>query len=126
MEVKLHIDSSVPPVAQPARRIPFHFRKKVEQELAQLEQQGIIEKVEGPTPFVSPLAIVPKRDGDVRLCIEMRMANKAIRRERHPTPTVDDLIHSMNGAKVFSKLDLRAGYHQSGADPDRIMTFAHV
>ena len=42
----------------------------------------------------------------------MRMANKAIDCERHPTPTVDDLIHTLNGATVFSKLDLRAGYHQ--------------
>jgi len=126
VEVKLHIDPSVPPVAQPARRIPFHLRKKVEQELAQLEQQGIIEKVEGPTPFVSPLVIVPKKDGDVRLCVDMRMANKAIRRERHPTPTIDDLIHSMNGAKVFSKLDLRAGYHQLTLAPESryITTFS--
>ena len=45
-------------------------------------------------------------------CVDMRMANKTIRRERHPTPTVDDLIHTLNGATVFSKLDLRAGYHQ--------------
>ena len=40
------------------------------------------------------------------------MANQAIRRERHPTPTVVDLIHNLNGATVFSKLDLKAGYHQ--------------
>ena len=56
----------------------------------------------------------------------MRMANKAIQRERHPTPTVDDLIHAMNGAKIFSKLDLRAGYHQlTLAEESRyITTFA--
>ena len=54
VEVKLHIDQSVPPpVAQRARRIPFHMRKKVAKELDQLEQQGIIEKVDGPTPWVS-------------------------------------------------------------------------
>ena len=110
--VKLHIDPSVPPVAQPVRRIPFHMRKKVSDALEKLEQQGIIEKVQGPTPFVSHLVDIPKKDGDVRLCVDMRRANRAIQRERHPTPTVDDLIHAMNGAKIFSKLDLRAGYHQ--------------
>ena len=78
----------------------------------ELEQQKIIAKGEGLTPFVSPLVIVSKKDGDERLCVDMRMANKAIRRERHPTLTIDDLIHSMNGARVFSKLDLRSGYHQ--------------
>ncbi|CAB4013461.1 Retrovirus-related Pol poly [Paramuricea clavata] len=111
-EAKLHIDSSVPPVAQPARRIPFYLRRKVSAALKQLEKDDIIEKVEGPTPWISPLVVIPKNDGTVRLCVDMRRANCAIQRERHPCPTVDDLIHAMNGAKVFSKLDLRSGYHQ--------------
>ena len=91
-EVKLHIDETVPPVAQSARRIPFHLRKKVSAELEKLEQEGIIERVEGPTPWVSPLVVIPKKNGDVRLCVDMRMPNQAIQRERHPSPTVDDLV----------------------------------
>ena len=126
VEVKLHIDPTVPPVAQKARRIPFHLRKKVEQELKNLEQQDIIEKANGPTPWVSPLVVIPKKNGDVRLCVDMRMANKAIKRERHPAPTIDDLIHTLNGATVFSKLDLRSGYHQLTIAPEcrEITTFA--
>ena len=126
VQVKLHIDPTVPPVAQKARRIPFHLRKKVEQELSNLQQQNIIERVEGPTPWVSPLVVIPKRNGDVRICVDMRMANKAIRRERHPTPTIDDLIQTLNGATVFSKLDLRSGYHQLTIAPEcrYITTFA--
>ena len=126
VEIKLHINETVPPVAQSARRIPFHMRKKVSKELENLEQQGIIEKVEGPTPWVSPLVIIPKKNGDVQLCVDMRMANKAINRERHPSPTVDDVIHTLNGATVFSKLDLRAGYHQLTLAPEcrYITTFA--
>ena len=110
--VKLHIDENVQPVAQAARRIPFHLRKKVSSTLRDLENQGIIEKVEGTsTPWVSPVVIIPKNDGSVRLCVDMRMPNRAIQRERHPSSTVDDLINAMNGATVFSKLDLRSGYH---------------
>ena len=126
VNVQLHIDTAVEPVAQRARRIPFHLRKKVERELEKLEQQGIIEKVEGPTPWVSPLVAIPKKNGDVRLCVDMRMANKAIKRERHPSPTIDDLIHTLNGATIFSKLDLRAGYHQLQLAPESryITTFA--
>ena len=60
-EVKLHIDESVVPVTQPARRIPFHLRRQVASELQRLEQQGIIEPVEGPTPLVSPLVVIPKK-----------------------------------------------------------------
>lgn len=117
-EVKLHIDDSVPPVAQQPRRIPFHLRKQVSEELAQLEKQGIIEKVDGATPWVSPLVAIPKKNGSVRLCIDMREPNQAIRRERHPTPTIEDLTHILNGATVFSKLDLKAGYHQIPLAPE--------
>ena len=72
----------------------------------------IIEEVDGPTPWVNPVVIIPKADSDIRLCVDMRRANEAILRGRHPIPTVDELLHSMNGSKVFSKLDLKWGYHQ--------------
>ena len=125
-EVKLHIDKSVTPVAQPVRRIPFHLRKKVSAELKRLEQDGIIEKVDCPTLWISPLVAIPKKNGDVRLCVDMRMPNQAIQRERHPTPTVDNLVDALNGASVFSKLDLRSGYHQLSLAPESryITTFA--
>ena len=64
--------------------------------------QRIIEKVEGRTPWISPLVVIPKANGDIRLCIDMRMPNRAIQRERHPTPTIDDLVDALNGATVFS------------------------
>lgn len=79
--VKLHIDESVTPVAQGARRIPFHLRKKVKEELRQLEEKNIIEKVEGATSWVSPIVASPKKDGSVRICVDMRMPNTAIQRE---------------------------------------------
>ena len=113
-ELKLHIDPQVTPVAQPERRIPFHIREKVNQELDKLMQQGIVEPCTGPTPWVSPLVITPKPKSpeEVRICVDMRLPNTALIRERHPMPTADELIHKLNGAKGFSKLDLRHGYHQ--------------
>ena len=87
-------------------------------ELINLEEQGIIENIEGPTPWVSPLVIIPKKNGEVRLCIDMRRAKKAINREIHPSPTVDDLVHNLNRATVFTKLDLRQGYHQVPLSPE--------
>ena len=102
------------------------MRKKVSAELKKLEQQNIIERVEGPTPWISPLVVIPKKSGEIRLCVDMRMPNKAIRRERHPSPTIDDLIHVLNGATHFSKLDLCSGYHQISLAPESryITTFA--
>ena len=68
------------------------------------------------TPWVSPIVAVPKKDGQVRICVDMRLANEAIRRVRHPIPTVDDVSFALNGAKFFSKLDLSQAYHQIELD----------
>ena len=83
----------------------------------------------GPTPWVSPIVTPPKpKDPDkVRICVDMRQANTAIQRERHLTPTMNDVIHELNGARVFSKLDLNKGYHQLELHPDSryITTFTN-
>lgn len=118
-QVKLHINKSVTPASQPHRRVPFHIRKRLETELTRLEQLDINEKVEGPTPWVSPIVAVPKpKDPDaVRICVDVCLPNKAIERERHLTPTVYDVIHALNGTRYFSKLDLNCGYHQLELEP---------
>ena len=74
----------------------------------------IIERVPDnkATPWVSPIVAVPKKDGQVRICVDMRLLNEAIRRLRHPIPTVNDISLSLNGAQNFSKLDLSQAYHQ--------------
>jgi transposase InsO family protein len=110
--VKLHIDPDVSPKQQPHRRIPFHVRSDVEKELQRLEDLDIIEKVDGPTPWISPIVVVPKKSGEVRICIDMREANRAVKREKHLMPTIDDLVADLNGATVFTTLDLSSGYHQ--------------
>ena len=71
--------------------------------IAELVEMDIIEPVNGPTPWVNPVVVVPKANGDIRLCIDMRRANEAIVRDRHPISTVDEVLQSMNGSKVFSK-----------------------
>ena len=65
IKVQLHIDTKAQKstVAQKAGRVPFHLRNKVEHELKVLEEQHIIERVDGPTPWVSPLVLIPKKMG---------------------------------------------------------------
>ena len=96
------------------------MRKKVEDELKRLEKLDIIEKVDGPTPWVSPIVVAPKpkNPDEIRICVDMRLPNKAVKRERHITPTIDDIIVELTGAKVFSKLDLNSGYHQVELSPE--------
>ena len=108
-QVKMHTDESVQPVVKPHRRIPFHIRKQIESELETLEKLDIIERVDGPTPWVSHIVVAPKpkNPNDIHLCVDMRLPNKAILRSRHITQTLDDMILDLNGAKVFSKCDLK-------------------
>jgi len=87
----------------------FLSREDVEKELERLEKLDIIEKVEGSTPWVRPIVIVPKKSGEVRICVDMREANKAMKREKHFMPTIADLIGDMNGATHFTTLDLSSG-----------------
>ena len=111
----LHVDPNVLPVAHQHRRIPSHVRQQTEKELQRLQKLDIIEPVKDePTPWVSPIQVVkkPNSENGIRICVDMRSPNKAIRRERHVTPTIDDIVQKVNDAQYFAKLDLNAGYHQ--------------
>ena len=112
------MDPDIPPVAQPVRRTPFSLRYKVKEKIEELVAMDIIEPVEGPTPWVSPVVVVPKQNDEIRLCVDMRRANGAIIRERYPIPTVDEVLQNLNQSTVFSKLDLRWRYHHFELHPD--------
>jgi len=89
-QIKLHIDSKIPPIQQLVRRVPWHTRQKVEKELTRLQELDILEKVNEPTTWLNPYVVVPNKPGDqIRLCLDMRQANKAIIRERHVIPKFD-------------------------------------
>ena len=100
-KVTIHRKSDVKPVACHVKRQPFHIRPKIDKKVSQLLEQDIIEPVEGPTPWLNPVVVVPKSDGHVRICLDMREANKSIERGRYPIPTIDEVLENMNGAKVF-------------------------
>ena len=115
-QLTIPIDESVDPVIQPIRRVPYHLRERLEKKLESLEQTDIIEKVDTPSRWVSPAVIVPKGEDDIRLCIDMRQANTAVRRVHHTIPTIEDVLQEMNGSKIFSKLDIKNAYHQIELD----------
>ena len=112
----IHVDPTIQAVAQAPCHVPFHVRCKVEAKLDELQHLDIIEPVNGPTPCVSPLVVVPKPNGEVRICVDMRRVNTAVTQERYPIPTVEEILQDLTGACVFSKLDLRWGYHQIELD----------
>lgn len=130
-QVKLNIDTTVKPVSQHLRRVPFHIRNKIESKIDELLKLDIIEPVSEATPWVSPLLAVPKdpknpKNDDVRIVVDMRKPNTAIKRTHHPIPTVDETFEKFNQCKVFSKIDLLHGYHQIELHPESrpITTFS--
>ncbi|UYV77506.1 K02A2.6-like [Cordylochernes scorpioides] len=108
---KVTLKDNYRPIAQRCRRIPYAMVEAVNQELAKMLENGIIEEVHQGSEWVSNIIVVPKRDSEeIRLCIDLREVNKAILRERHPIPTIDNMLHALKGAKVFAKLDKKKGF----------------
>lgn len=109
----------------PIEKYQYLLKKKVLDKLEELVKRDIIEEVNGSAKWVSPIVPILKEDGDVRICVDMRRANAAIRRENHPLQIMDKLLPRVRDAKYFSKLDIRDAFHQLDLHPDsrHITTF---
>ena len=86
----IELDDKVEPVIHPPRRVPYSLLEKLKLKLQELEEKDVIQKVDIPTPWVDGLVIVEKHDGSLRLSLDPRDLNKAIRREHHRIPTAED------------------------------------
>ncbi len=109
-DVHLEVDRSVPPVQIPPRRLPVPIKETVRQELEALCNEGIIEPVTEPSAWISALLVVRKPNGKVRICIDPKHLNQALKRSNYPMPTVDDVLPQLARAKVFSTVDARHGF----------------
>ena len=111
---------SLQPGAEPAihasRTVAVSIRDKVKAELDRMESHGIVTKVTKPTDWVSSMVVVHKTNGDLRVCLDPRDLNKAIKRPHYPVPTLDDVTSRLSGCKYFSTLDARSGYWQIQLD----------
>ena len=114
-QLKLHIDPSIPPVQQPIHRIPYHTKQKVPGKINRLLSLDIIK---GPTTWLNPVVTAPKPNGKIRLCLDMRQANRAVIGERYIIPKIGDILTELHEATIFSKIDLKEGYHQIMLDEE--------
>ena len=98
------------PISLPPYRMAPAELKELKTQLQELVDKGIIR------PKISPwgalVLFVKKKDDTWRLCIDYRQLNKVTIRKKYPLPRIDDLFDQLQGARVFSKIDLRSGYHQ--------------
>uniref|UniRef100_A0A2N9HUA0 CCHC-type domain-containing protein n=1 Tax=Fagus sylvatica TaxID=28930 RepID=A0A2N9HUA0_FAGSY len=93
----------------PYRMAPAEL-KELKEQLQDLLDQGFIRP--SASPWGAPVLFVKKKDGSMRLCIDYRELNKVTIRNKYPLPRIDDLFDQLRGSEVFSKIDLRSGYHQ--------------
>lgn len=98
-----------PPNLRPYR-VPHYQKEAMEKIIAELIESKEIQVSD--SPYSSPAVMVRKKDGSWRLCVDYRQLNAQTVKNKFPMPIIEDLLDELNGAKVFSKLDLRSGYHQ--------------
>ena len=106
----LKVASNVTPVVMPDRRIPLAVRPALKAELDRLTTLEVIEPAEEATPWVSQLVVAKKKSGAIRVCIDPRELNRALVREHYTLPILEDTLHEMRDAKMFTKADLSSGY----------------
>ena len=113
-QVEIMVDLTVHPVVQKSRNIPINIVDKAVDKVYALVEEDIVERFpeNEPRTWVSPPVIAAKPNGDIRFCVDMRLANKAILRPFTQIPTLDDVRAKFVGARKFSKLDLKEAYHQ--------------
>ncbi|XP_062538653.1 uncharacterized protein K02A2.6-like [Armigeres subalbatus] len=116
--LKIQIDANIAPVVQVARRLPVSMEADVEEAIRGLLEKDIIERAQGPLSWVSPLVPIRKADGKIRLCVDMRAANRAVKRENYPMPNIDAAITSITKVTKLSKIDLEAAYYHFELDED--------
>ncbi|KAM1521892.1 hypothetical protein ACFX10_012067 [Malus domestica] len=93
----------------PYRMAPAELRE-LKVQLQELVDKGYIQS--SMSPWGAPVLFVKKKDGSMRLCIDYRQLNRVTVKNRYPLPRIDDLFDQLKGAQIFSKIDLRSGYHQ--------------
>lgn len=122
IEREIEFIIEVAPGTQPISKTPYRMSpaemKELKVQLQDLLDKGFIRP--SVSPWGAPVLFVKKKDGTLRLCIDYRELNKVTIKNKYPLPRIDDLFDQLQGAQVFSKIDLRSGYHQLKVKADDV------
>ncbi|GFW89642.1 retrovirus-related Pol polyprotein from transposon 412 [Trichonephila clavipes] len=104
------------PVCQPPRRLAFTERQEVNKQIEEWLNEGIIRP--SSAEYASPIVMVKKKDGSSRMCIDYRKLNQKLVKDKFPLPIIEDVLDTLQEAKVYSTLDLRNGFFHVDVDED--------
>ena len=105
-------DNVTPHCEHTPRRIAFPLMEKSKREIERMESEDIIERVTKPTDWCAGMVPVQKKNGDVRICVDLKNLNKSVRREHYPLQTLEDIAPQLSGSTVFTSLDAASGFWQ--------------
>ncbi|GKE20769.1 putative reverse transcriptase domain-containing protein [Tanacetum coccineum] len=110
VEFQIDLIPGAAPVARAPYRLAPSKMKELSKQLQELSDKGFIRP--SSSPWGAPILFVKKKDGSFRMCIDYRELNKLTVKNRYPLPRIDDLFDQLHGSSIYSKIDLRSGYHQ--------------
>lgn len=110
VEFSIELMLGTQPVSKAPYRMALNELKELKVQLEKLIEKGFVRP--SASPWGAPVLFVRKKDGSMRLCIDYRQLNQVTLKNKYPLPPVDDLLDQLRGASVFSKVDLKSGYHQ--------------
>ncbi|GKC47009.1 putative reverse transcriptase domain-containing protein [Tanacetum coccineum] len=110
VEFQIDLILGAAPVAWAPYRLAPAEMKQLSEQLQELSDKGFIRP--SSSPWGAPVLFVKKKDGSFRMCIDYQELNKLTVKNRYPLPRIDDLFDQLQGSNVYSKIDLRSGYHQ--------------
>ncbi|GJS63353.1 putative reverse transcriptase domain-containing protein [Tanacetum coccineum] len=110
VEFQIDLIPGAAPVARAPYRLAPSEMKELSEQLQELSDKGFIRP--SSSPWGAPVLFVKKKDGSFRMCIDYRELNKLTVKNRYPLLRIDDLFDQLQGSSIYSKIDLRSGYHQ--------------
>jgi hypothetical protein len=109
IEFMIELLPGMPPISKRPYRMPVNKLVQLKKQIAELQSKGFIHP--SSSPWGAPVLFMEKKDGTQRMCVDYRSLNEVTIKNKYPLLRIEDLFEQMKGASVFSKIDLRLGYH---------------